>query len=100
MAADVVILKADLDRVDDNCLDAIRRVVDACLLVNPEDNLADQGVTQVLVEYLNKKDVFVRMRISSRTGNVITTLVETSNIAAPGFVRAILWLFIYANKRK
>lgn len=100
MAADLTLIKADLDKVDDTCLDTVRRAIDACLLINPEDNLADQGVQAVLTAYLAKKDIFVRMSIIQRQGNQIITTVETSNVPAPGFIRAILWLFIWANKRK
>lgn len=100
MAADLSLIKSDLDKVDDTCLDTVRRAIDACLLINPEDALADQGVQAVLTAYLAKNDILVRMSITARQGNQIITAVETSNVAQPGFSRAILWLFIWANRRK
>lgn len=100
MAADLALIKADLDKVDDTCLDTVRRAIDACLVVRPEDALASQGVTAVLAAYLAKNDVFVRMIITQRSGNRLITTVETSNTVAPDFVPAILWLFIWANRRK
>lgn len=100
MAADLNLIKSDLDKVDDTCLDTVRRAIDACLIINPEDALAGQGVTAVLAAYLAKNDIFVRMSITARQGNQILTTVETSNISQPGFTRAILWLFVWANRRK
>lgn len=100
MAADLTTIKTDLDRVDDACLDEVRRLVDACLHVSPEDDLADQGVLAVLTDYLADNDGLVRMVIVSRQGNQIITTVQTSNQPTPGFIPSILWLFIWANKRK
>lgn len=96
MAADLLTIKDDLDRVDDTCLDEVRRVLDNCLHISPEDDRANQAVQQVLTEYLSKKDIFVRVSTSSKDN----VLVATSNTASPGFIPTILWLFIWANKRK
>lgn len=100
MATDVAVLKADIDKLDDESLDALRRDVDNTLLVAPEEALANQGVQAVLIEYLAKNDVFVKMSITARSGGIVTTIVEKSNIPAAGFILASVWLFIWINKRK
>lgn len=101
MAVDLALLKQDLNRIQENDLAAVRVLVDDALLVNPEEDLADQEIVTVFNQWKLNRDIFVKVSITGQpTPGVFNTQVQTSPTPATGFVPAKTWLFAWFNKRK
>lgn len=105
MAVDIAQLKLDLDKVDDNCLDDVRRLLDSCLILNPESPLIRRPIiVQILQAWADNKDVFVQVLVTARnnttTPPTFTIVVNTSATPAVGFVPAKRFLFAWFNAIK
>lgn len=102
---ELIELKADLDKADDDCLAAVRRLVSDCLTPGPESHLITRPiVVQILQAWAQNKDIFVRVIITARDNTInpptFTLTVQTSAVPSAGFIPAKRWLFQWFNAVK